>query len=84
VRRLGTTLLLLGAAVGGVVGVAMLAGVQMPGASWIVAVGLTKLTLAASGGLMMAGAVCLRLDRRESERRRLAAAGSSTTDVTDR
>jgi hypothetical protein len=71
--RIGKGLMALGAAVGIGVGVAMLSGVHLAGVSWIVAVGLTKLTLLASGGLMAGGAVCLRLERRNAERRALSA-----------
>lgn len=67
-RRVGSVLIGLGALIGVGVGAAMLAGVHVRGVPWLVAVGLTKLTLMASGGLMAGGAVCLRLDRREAAR----------------
>jgi hypothetical protein len=72
-RPLGALLLALGVLLGCAVGVALLLGVQLPGVTWLVAVGLTKLTLIASGGLMGAGAVLLRLAKRSDERDRLGA-----------
>jgi hypothetical protein len=72
-RTLGTLLLALGVLLGIVIGVGLLLGVQLPGLSWIVAVGLTKLALIASGGLMAGGAVLHRLARRADQRARLAA-----------
>ena len=65
-RKVGNGLLVSGAVIGAAVGGAMLAGVHLTGVSWLVAVGLAKLTLVASGGLMATGAVCLRLDQRAS------------------
>jgi hypothetical protein len=70
-RPLGTLLLALGALLGTVVGVGILLGVQLPGLSWLVAVGMVKLALIASGGLMAGGAVLIRLARRADERDRL-------------
>ncbi len=70
-RPLGTLLLGLGVLVGSVVGLGLLLGVQLPGLSWLVAVGLVKLTLIASGGLMAGGAILHRLARRADERARL-------------
>ena len=72
-RRIGSFLLFCGAAIGLGVGAAMLSGVHFVGVPWIVAVGLTKLTLLASGGLMAAGAVCIRLARRDEQRKALDA-----------
>lgn len=72
-RRIGMFLLVSGAVVGAAVGFGMLAGVTLPGMPWLVAVGLTKLTLLSSAGLMAAGAFCLRLDRRSVEHARLQA-----------
>ena len=68
-RWMGRGLLGLGVVVGGAVGVAMMTGVHLTGISWLAAVGIAKLTLVASGGLMAAGAVCLRLDNRTRHRR---------------
>ena len=72
-RLLGWALLSLGVLVGSMVGLAMLGGPHLTGLSWLVAVGLAKLTLLTSGGLMAGGAVCLRLDRRAAERAALRA-----------
>jgi hypothetical protein len=77
-RWVGNSLLGLGVVVGGAVGVAMLTGVHLAGVSWLVAVGIAKLTLVASVGLMAGGAVCLRLDYRE--RGRLAAGDPPGTE----
>ena len=66
-RFLGQMLLNGGAAVGIAAAVAMFFGVN-PGGHWLLGVALAKLTLIASGGLMAAGAICLRLDSRARER----------------
>jgi hypothetical protein len=71
VRPLGTLLLALGVLLGVAVGAGLLLGVQLPGLSRLVAVGLAKLTLIASGGLMAGGAVLHRLAKRAEERDRL-------------
>jgi hypothetical protein len=70
-RVLGTILVVLGALVGSGVGVGMLLGLSVPGVSWLIAVGLVKLMLIASGGLIAAGAVLQRLARRAEDRARL-------------
>jgi hypothetical protein len=77
-RLLGTLLLALGVLVGCAVGFALMFGLQMPGVPWLVAVGLTKLTLIAAGGLMAGGAVLHRLARR-AEARDALKAGDETT-----
>ena len=51
------------------VGVAIIAGPQLVALPWVVSVGLAKLTLLASGGLMGAGAICHRLAAREEQKR---------------
>lgn len=66
-----------GAAVGSALGVALLLHVQLPGVPWIVAVGLAKLTLIGSGGLMAAGAAMQRVARRQEERGALTAGDKS-------
>ena len=71
-RRLGDVLMWTGAAVGAAVGAGMMFGIGLPGVPWLVAVGLVKLTLLGSVGLMGAGAVIHRLARRSEERGRLA------------
>jgi hypothetical protein len=70
VRPLGTFLLALGALLGCAVGAGILLGIGLPGLSWLVAVGLAKLALIASAGLMAGGAVLHRLARRAKERDR--------------
>lgn len=67
-RVIGKALIWAGAAVGGVVVFAMLGGVPLPVMPWIIAVGLVKLTLVGSAGLMAAGAVCNRLALRQEQR----------------
>lgn len=68
-RRFGQLLMLLGLGLGSFVGIAILAGFTFPGVSWLVALGLAKLTLIASGGLLAGGAVLQRLaSRRDSDR----------------
>ena len=76
-RPFGSVLLALGVLLGCAVGVGLLLGVQVPGVSWLVAVGLTKLALIASGGLMAAGAVLIRLARRSDERDRVGTGPTS-------
>jgi Zn-dependent protease len=67
-RRFGQVLMILGAAVGVLVVVAMLAhwGVAGP---WLVNVALAKLTLLGAVGLMAGGAVSIRLAARREQRR---------------
>ena len=67
-RAMGSLFIALGACLGILVGLAILTGFSVPGVSWVVAVGITKLALLASGGIMAAGAVFVRLDRRKRER----------------
>jgi hypothetical protein len=73
-RRAGQLLMILGALVGGAVGLGILLGLSIPGVSWIVAVALAKLSLVASGGLMAGGAVLQRLAARQAEPPRLTPA----------
>ena len=70
-RPLGTALLILGILLGSSIGIGMLLGVTVPGVSWLVAVGLTKLALIASGGLIASGALLQRLAKRVEDRARL-------------
>ena len=67
-RRFGQLLMLLGAGVGGAVGLALLFHFSVPGVSWLVAVGLAKLTLGASAGLLSGGAALQRLAARRETR----------------
>jgi hypothetical protein len=66
-RRLGQLLMALGVLLGGAVGLAILLNVSLPSVSWLVAVGLAKLTLIAAGGLMAGGAVAQRLAARRDD-----------------
>jgi hypothetical protein len=70
-RVVGSLLLILGVLIGGAVGIGMLLGVSVPGVSWLVAVGLVKLSLIAAGGLIAGGAVLQRLATRADHRNRL-------------
>jgi hypothetical protein len=67
-RRLGQLLMALGAALGFLVGIAIVAHIGAPNASWLVNVALAKLSLVAAGGLMTAGAVVVRIDNRHRAR----------------
>lgn len=70
-RRLGQILTILGAIVGIGAALAMILPVELAGVSWLIAVGLLKLTLAASLGMIAGGAVLQRIARRTEERERL-------------
>jgi hypothetical protein len=70
-RPLGSILMATGVLVGVLVGFALLTGITMPGVPWLVAVGLVKLTLFASVGLLAAGATLHRLARRSEERAKI-------------
>ena len=67
-RRISRILMISGVLLGGSVGIAMLAHLGMPGASWLVKVALAKLTLVAAGGLLAGGAVTGRIARRQEQR----------------
>jgi hypothetical protein len=56
--------MVLGAVVGGAVGLALLFHLSIPGVPWLLALGLAKLTLVASAGLLGAGAFIQRLANR--------------------
>jgi hypothetical protein len=71
-RWRGGVLLGLGGAIGFVVGLTVLTEIAAGDSSWIIDAGIAKLGLLASGALTTAGAVCLRLDRRERKRQRRA------------
>jgi hypothetical protein len=70
-RRFGQLLMLLGLGLGGAVGFAILFRIAFPGASWLVMVGLAKLSLVAAGGLLAGGAMLQRLATRRDEHRML-------------
>lgn len=67
-RFIGGSLLGLGLIVGIGTGLAVLGHVFPPAWPWLLAVGIAKLGIVASGGLMASGAVLLRLDGRRSSR----------------
>ena len=68
-RGIGKFLLWLGAVVGGATGLALLGHAGLAGVPWLVNVGLAKLGILTSLGLMGGGAVGLRLaNRRQAER----------------
>jgi len=69
VRPLGTVLMIGGLVLGVGVAVAIIASPQFFSLPWMISVGLAKLTLLASGGLMGAGAICHRLAAREEQKR---------------
>jgi membrane protein implicated in regulation of membrane protease activity len=81
-HRLGLLLLWLGAIVGAVVALGLVvsnvATIDLHGLAWWMALGVVKLTLLGSAGLMTAGAALLRLARRSRERE--LAAGSRATE----
>ena len=77
-RSLGTLLLILGLLIGVIGGAGLMAGLHVTGWAWLVTIGLAKLTLLASGGLMAGGAILQRLARREDAQRLL----QSTRDKT--
>jgi hypothetical protein len=80
-RTVGNALMGLGVLVGGGVAVAMLLNIGLPSLSWFVAVGLVKLILAGSLGLIGAGAFIRRLALRAEMRDRLV--GSRPRDGRD-
>ena len=67
----------LGAAVGMAAAVWVTAGVDRVGLPWLVAVGLVKLTIAASLSLIGAGATLLRIANRAAVRRGDSAIGAA-------
>ena len=82
-RRLSALLMGLGVALGAGVSSALMLHLQIPGVHWLILVGLAKLTLAGSLGLIAAGAVVRRLAVR-AEQRQLAAFGAETDDPSSR
>jgi predicted phage tail protein len=72
-RVIGRALLWLGLLVGVVGGIGLTVGFHFTGIAWFVAIGLAKLTLAASLGLMTGGAVLQRLAQRAEQRKALDA-----------
>lgn len=75
-RRVADVLMALGLALGAVVSMGLLLGnfvVWTHGLSWLLAIGMVKLTLAGAFGLIAGGAALRRLANRAEERRRLGA-----------
>ena len=70
-RPLDSVLMIGGLVLGVGVGVAIIGGFHFASLPWMVSVGLAKLTLLASAGLMGAGAVCHRLASRDEQRQAL-------------
>jgi DNA-binding MarR family transcriptional regulator len=73
----GRVLLWLGLVIGIVGSLGLTMGFHLTGFAWLVAIGLAKLTLAASLGLMAGGAVLQRLSHREEQRRALQGQNST-------
>jgi len=70
----------LGLLIGGLLGIAVIAGVKVAGVPLLVAIGLGKLTFVGAIGLMGAGATMRRLALRE-EQRQLAAVARPNEEV---
>jgi hypothetical protein len=70
-KRVGSVLMLLGAGIGGVA-VLGIGGAFHLAVPWLVGVGLAKLTLAASAGVMATGAFVRRVGLRREEEAHLA------------
>jgi hypothetical protein len=81
-RGLSAVLMGLGVLLGAGVSAAMLLHLDIPGLHWIVLVGLAKLTLVGSLGLIAAGAVVRRLAIRAEQRNALLP--GSQRDPSDR
>jgi hypothetical protein len=75
---IGRALLWLGLLVGIVGGIGLTLGFHFAGIAWLLAIGLAKLTLVGSLGLMAGGAVLQRLAHRDEKRKALQAAKSAT------
>ena len=70
-RLLGRALAALGLLVGIALGLALMFPLHLVGLSWIIGVGLAKLTFLGSLGLIGAGAVLQRLANREDQHAKL-------------
>ena len=70
-RRIGQLIMLLGSGIGVFVALAIAVHLRVDGAPWLVNVGLAKLGLIASCGIMASGAGVVRLANRHDERQRL-------------
>lgn len=71
-RQLAALLMALGVILGVAVGLGLMLGLTVPGLPWLVTVGLVKLTLTGSLGLIAGGAVlrrfAIRSEQRDAER----------------
>jgi hypothetical protein len=67
-KPIGTALLILGVLVGVAAGIWVMVGLDKVHLPWVVSVGLVKLIIVASFGIMGAGAVLLRLARKADAR----------------
>jgi hypothetical protein len=67
-KRIGTALLILGVLVGITAGVWVMVGLDKVHLPWLVSVGLVKLIIAASFGVMAAGAALVRLAKKADAR----------------
>jgi hypothetical protein len=79
-KATGTLLMWLGALVGVAAGIWVAVGVDRGGLPWLIGVGLVKLTVVASFGLMGAGAMMLRIANRQSKEASVAELDSGTPD----
>jgi hypothetical protein len=66
-RRLGQSLMALGVIVGAAAAVWVAIGLDRVALPWLVSLGLVKLTIVASFGLMAGGAMLVRVARRRSD-----------------
>jgi len=71
-RIVGRLLAALGLVVGGAMSLALAVPIHVAGISWLIGIGLVKLTFLTSLGLIGAGAVLQRLANRSDARRHLA------------
>jgi hypothetical protein len=75
-RRIGTTLMVLGAGIGVVAAVGIAGGLHLA-LPWLVNVALAKLTLVASGGVMAAGGVVRRIGVRRERQAQLSSSSEA-------
>ena len=75
-RRFGQFLALVGLLVGGAAALALSVPMHIGGISWLIAVGLVKLTFATSLGLIAGGAVFQRIAKRNDKRAQLSTPGA--------
>jgi hypothetical protein len=69
-KRIGAALLVLGALVGVTAGLWVMIGLETLTLPWLVSVGLVKLIIVASLGIMGAGAVMTRIAKKAEQRSR--------------